>query len=46
MFSWPRIRIIFAMIGMLSTLYYGYEAIGDGLNLLVEFLGWLETLAA
>lgn len=43
MISWPRVRITFALIGMISTLIYTYEALGVGLGWFIEFLQWLEV---
>lgn len=35
MITWPRVRITFALIGMFSVLYNGYEVIGHILNWIV-----------
>lgn len=40
--TWPRVRIIFFWIGLVSTLIYGYEALGVLLQWILEALAWLE----
>lgn len=42
MITWPRVRIIFFWIGLFSTAVYGYEALGVGLNAILDGLKWLE----
>lgn len=46
MFSWPRIRIVFFWIGLISTLIWGYEALGLVLSWFVEVAEWLKEMTA
>lgn len=36
MITWPRVRIVFAVIGMFSVLYNAYGAIGSLMNWIVQ----------
>ena len=42
MFTYPRFRMAFMIIGIISTLYYTYEALGEGLVMLAQFGEWLK----
>lgn len=42
MITYPRVRMVFMIIGIISTLYYTYEGIGAGLIMLSEFATWLK----
>jgi hypothetical protein len=40
--SYPKVRMVFMIIGIISTLYYTYEALGAGLIMLSELGDWLK----
>lgn len=40
--TWPRVRIVFFWIGLISTLIYGYETLGIALQWILQGLQWLE----
>lgn len=44
MFSWPRIRITFAIIGMISTAIFLWDQIGWALGQFMELVTWLKGM--
>lgn len=43
MITYPRVRMVFMLIGIGFTLYSGYGLIGEGFILLGEFANWLSV---
>jgi hypothetical protein len=41
-FTYHRFRMIMMIVGIISTLYYTYEALGAGLIMLSDFGDWLK----
>jgi hypothetical protein len=46
MITWPRVRIIFALIGMISTAIFLWDQIGIGLQWALAAAEWLKSLVA
>lgn len=42
--SYPKVRMVFMIIGIIATLQYTYIGIGYALGELSEFLAWLGEL--
>lgn len=43
MITYPRVRMVFMLIGIGFTLYSGYGLIGEGFILLGELAAWAEA---
>lgn len=46
MLTWPRVRIVFAIIGMISTAIFLWDQIGFLLGKFVDLAEWLKELVA
>jgi hypothetical protein len=44
--TWPRVRITFAIIGMISTAIFAWDQIGWLLSQFVVFAEWLKGMVA
>lgn len=44
MITWPRVRITFAIIGMISTAIFLWDQIGWALGEFVTFAEWVKGL--
>jgi hypothetical protein len=42
--SYPRVRMVFMLIGIVATIQYTYVGIGHALTALQELLKWLGGL--
>lgn len=46
MITWPRVRIVFAVIGMISTAIFLWDQIGIALQYFQAVAEWLKSLVA
>jgi uncharacterized protein (DUF983 family) len=42
--TWPRVRIVFAIIGMISTAIFLWDQLEFGLAKFVELVEWLKGM--
>jgi len=42
--TWPRVRIFFAIIGMIATAIFLWDQLGMGLAKFVELMEWLKGM--
>lgn len=44
MITWPRVRIFFALVGMISTAIFLWDQIGWLLGQFVELVEWMRSM--